>query len=334
MLINNLNPLRVYIGSSLNMGRRFKEYYLLTLGLRKVKSISEKEIANTKPNHWSVIILSFNLPILTLIEEQFAIFIWQPTINRTRKVLLNFNVDKIQYIKSAINLAMLYRKDFPKGSIQYIQFKKMSAQLKFKLKAIELKPSIVGNIGMPVFLYNYNNNELILIYNSIKAALQGLQISYDILMKHINQNLIFNEDFVISLFPLKKDIIKNYNKKPLIKKGMQTYINLLDSFGNIVHSFDSLRIMAKFFNMELKTLRLMIEKNKTFKGYTVFTLPKSRSLPVYVYDAKTLKQLNSYVSINETIKSVPIKFYTLKNCIEFRVEHKGFLFSHSDNDKF
>jgi hypothetical protein len=51
MLINNLNPLRVYIGSSLNMGRRFKEYYLLTLGLRKVKSISEKEIANTKPNH-------------------------------------------------------------------------------------------------------------------------------------------------------------------------------------------------------------------------------------------------------------------------------------------
>jgi hypothetical protein len=51
MLINNLNPLRVYIGSSLNMGRRFKEYYFLTLGLRKVKSISEKEIANTKPNH-------------------------------------------------------------------------------------------------------------------------------------------------------------------------------------------------------------------------------------------------------------------------------------------
>jgi hypothetical protein len=51
MLINTLNPLRVYVGSSLNMGRRFKEYYLLTLGLRKIKSISEKEIANTKPNH-------------------------------------------------------------------------------------------------------------------------------------------------------------------------------------------------------------------------------------------------------------------------------------------
>jgi len=100
---------------------------------------------------------------------------------------------------------------------------------------------------------------------------------------------------------------------------MQTYINLLDSFGNIVHSFDSLITMAKFFNMDLKTLRLMIEKNNTFKGYTVFTLPKSRTLPVYEYDAKTLKQLNSYVSINETIKSVPIKFYTLKNCIEFRV---------------
>jgi len=56
-------------------------------------------------------------------------------------------------------------KDLPKGSIQYIQLKKMSEQLKFKLKAIELKPSIVGNIGMAVFLYNYKNNELILIYN-------------------------------------------------------------------------------------------------------------------------------------------------------------------------
>ena len=212
----------------------------------------------------------------------------------------------------------------------------MSMQLKFKLKAIDIKPSLVKNkvVGIPVFLYNYKNNELILIYNSIKAALQGLKISYDILMKHINQNLIFNEDFVISLFPLKKDIIKNYNKKPLIKKGMQTYINLLDTYGNIIHSFNSLRTMATFFNMDFKKLRLMIEKNKTFKGYIVFTLPKSRSLPVYVYDAKTFKQLNNYVSINETIKNVPIKFYTLKNCIEFRVEHKGLLFSHTDNDKF
>ena len=37
MLINNLNPLRVYIGSSLNMGRRFKEYYLFNFRITKSK---------------------------------------------------------------------------------------------------------------------------------------------------------------------------------------------------------------------------------------------------------------------------------------------------------
>jgi len=51
MLINNLNPSRYYIGSSVNLGRRFSEYKDLANKVKPPVSKSETEISETSADN-------------------------------------------------------------------------------------------------------------------------------------------------------------------------------------------------------------------------------------------------------------------------------------------
>lgn len=75
MLINKRDPSRYYIGSSVNLGRRLSEYFLLTTGARKPSSLAEREIAGSPASDWNVVILEICIPQLALILEQLAFFV-------------------------------------------------------------------------------------------------------------------------------------------------------------------------------------------------------------------------------------------------------------------
>ena len=87
MLINKNNTDRFYIGSSVDLSRRIKEYKDLVDGVSKPISSSQKEIAQTNANDWRLIIIKTTLPQLALIYEQLAIILLKPTINATTKVI-------------------------------------------------------------------------------------------------------------------------------------------------------------------------------------------------------------------------------------------------------
>lgn len=87
MLINHSDPSRYYIGSSVNLGRRLSEYFLLTTGARKPQSTAERELAASPADQWNVVILDVCIPQLALIYEQLAFFIWLPTINRVHTIV-------------------------------------------------------------------------------------------------------------------------------------------------------------------------------------------------------------------------------------------------------
>jgi len=75
MLINKKNPQRIYIGSSVNLARRFQEYIHLIKGIRQPNSISQEEIKKTVASNWILIILVICTPQLSLVHEQLALII-------------------------------------------------------------------------------------------------------------------------------------------------------------------------------------------------------------------------------------------------------------------
>jgi hypothetical protein len=90
-LVNKKNPLRFYIGSSVNLARRFNEYIHLTSGIRLPKSSSEIEISQTSASEWILVILEITRPQLSLIHEQYALIKFKPTINKYFNIVPKIN---------------------------------------------------------------------------------------------------------------------------------------------------------------------------------------------------------------------------------------------------
>lgn len=238
MLINNTDPTRYYIGSSVNLARRLGEYYDLTLGERSPKSNSEKEISETPASHWSVLILDIALPAEVRVLEQLAICTYWPSINRS------FTVEPLTdpswgSLDSAIKMTAEFMLLFPVGSAAYLQFSLMLNRFSLaNTDKIQMNPAEQAMVGQPVWAYASPHAEPI-IYSSINYVLSVFNISYGTLMRLIEFSYFYGEQAIFALKPLTKEELKGYKSRPSYSNKYQLTVDVYDKLGKLVHTAKS-----------------------------------------------------------------------------------------------
>jgi hypothetical protein len=174
MIINNLNPTLFYIGSSINLQRRLTTYLDTIKGHRSGSSSFEKSIHKNSVNKWSIMILAIVPKHLVLVEEQLAICTFNPLLNTNFKVLINYWLPGFN-VEEALRLSIEYQNLFPVGSINYLRFDHIIKSFKGLVSLKNIKSHTPnGNIGKPVFVYDFITRNLVSIYGSINIAIKGL----------------------------------------------------------------------------------------------------------------------------------------------------------------
>lgn len=338
MLFNSEDPSRSYIGSTVNLGRRMTEYCDLTKGLRASGSGSEREIALTPPQGWSVIILDIDLPANVRLLEQLAMYLFRPTINQN--YVVNPLVDpKWDNPQSAITLAAELMTMFVPGSIEHTQFANMLARYTLASSDnISMNPEEQSIIGRPVWVYPFVGATPI-IYSSINYAMTVLQISYGTLMSRVKFNHLHGLSYLIlSLNPLTPEEQAVYSLPFTIGNSFQLLIDVFDSLGNLVHTADSARNLCKWWALNVgpvdaKTLRPYINNNGTYKGYTFSTTPVPRGQTIYRWDAVTLTPMSKLNSLTAAFSLVNMKWYNFIAKVDSQTPINGVIYSWSPDLK-
>lgn len=163
---------RRYIRSSVDLGRRMEEYYnILANGCyRKPKTSAERELS--KCTDLNVVFLCFVPPIICLVEEQLAMFMFYPNMNTHLIAFPNFSYIHIQHGESAVEIAKQYRDFFPKESYEHLAFQSLIDQIERAINAYNQDPTLFegSTIGKPVFVYYHSTGLLTLVYNSVNAC--------------------------------------------------------------------------------------------------------------------------------------------------------------------
>lgn len=159
-LTNKINPNRFYIGSSVNLGRRFLEYINIINGVRKSNSSTELELSKSKIHEWKLEILYTGPPQLSLIHEQLFIIEHKPTMNKYYSVVPRVNI-RWKNIDLAINLLEKLLKRFDKNSFGYKRFIKFLTVFKYVKESHIIDDDLEGNyLNTCIYVYNINNPNL------------------------------------------------------------------------------------------------------------------------------------------------------------------------------
>lgn len=118
---------RRYIGSSVDLGRRMEEYYNIIKGSRKPKTSAERELS--KCGDVNVVFLCFVPPVICLVEEQLAMFMFYPNMNTYLIAFPNFSHTHIQHGATAVDIAKQYRDYFLLESNEYLAFQSLIDQI-------------------------------------------------------------------------------------------------------------------------------------------------------------------------------------------------------------
>ena len=118
---------RRYIGSSVDLSRRMEEYQNILKGFRKPKTSAERKLSQC--SDVNVVFLCFVLPVIYLVEEQLAMFLFYPNINTYLVAFPNFSHTHVQHGTSAVDIAKQYRDYFPKESYEYLTFQSLIDQI-------------------------------------------------------------------------------------------------------------------------------------------------------------------------------------------------------------
>lgn len=332
-LVNKDNPMRFYIGSSVNLSRRMKEYVDLTSGIRLPQSSSEIEISQTPASKWNLTILNVSSPQLALIHEQFALIKFEPTINKYFKVVpkiypqwgeLDIAIDKIK----------VYQSFFLTNEFGFIRFEKF---LKVFMICKELKFKIVdaGNVGYAnlVFVYKQSSpyNEPI-VYSSINKALKALSISYQTLMDCIENKHIYSQgrekDLILSFEPISLENLSEYSCKNKYDNNLRKAVSCYNKEFKLVFEFNFTREMAKHLKIDGKKARTAISKG-AYLDYILVTKTVSFRKVVYVFDSETFKLLMELKSITAAMNFAKVNFYTMKKIIETNKPHNNKIYSYN-----
>lgn len=125
---------RLYIGSSVDLGRRMEEYYNILKGFRKPKTSAERELSQC--SDVNVVFLCFVPPVICLVEEQLAMFMFYPNMNTYLVAFPNFSHTHIQHGASAVDIAKQYRDYFPKESTEYLAFQSLIDRIERAIAAV------------------------------------------------------------------------------------------------------------------------------------------------------------------------------------------------------
>lgn len=337
MLINRENPGRYYIGSSVNLGRRLSEYFVLTTGARTPKSNAEREIAQTPADGWNVVILDIGIPQVVLILEQLALFTWQPTINRVHTIV-PVALPAWGNLQPVISLIEDLLKQYALGSVQHQVFSSLHQAYVNINAAIVAGVTQLPNsmVGRPVFVYDREDLDSSTIYGSINYALQALSLSHGRLLSLIANQYLFGS-LVLSFTPLSRPEIEAYTEDTSPQDNqLRVVIRLYDdqgyevSFtgtdGNNFTTFDSLRAFSKYFDMDPKKGRTIVSSGK-FQDYTIVSARSTNRTSVYQFDATTAQLVNTFSSLTEAQKSAKVRFGTMKSLMQSQKAHKGFIYS-------
>lgn len=336
LLMNNRNPIRFYIGSSVNLARRFLEYYNLTLGLRTPKSQIEQEVAATTANDWTVIVLDFAIPTEIRVLEQLAIYNFGPTMNRSYTVMPLVD-QKWGDLSSAMILAGQCIKLFSVGSAPYLQFALMLNHFSLALSTgMSMNPADNAMIGKPVWLYS-SVGSTPFIFSSINYAITTLGMSYGTLMTCVNFSYLFalssgNSNVILSLKPLTLAEQTRYTVANSWDSQVSLFIDIYNSRGVFVANFESRRSLAIWWKRNVggadrKKLRPYLQTNGTFMGYSFSVVAIPRGHQVYRFDAVTLAKLPSLPSIRVAFKLVNMHYYTFQHHVDNQTPIEGVIYS-------
>jgi hypothetical protein len=330
-LTNQNNLDRFYVGSSNNLARRMGEYVKLTKRLVNPRSSGELEISTTSASEWCLEFIYITSPQLSLVYEQYAIIMLNPTINRNYKVIPRVNPqwgNNLDYaiivIEKLLSLFTIDSIGFERLSV-FLQTFKTATKIKFKEEDVDKKYSC-----FLVFSYDITSpKKKPIIYSSINNALKGLQISYSNLLDYVNNNYIFKSKFILSFEPISADKFTNYVEKPIGDNQLRKHITVYNLDNEIVTEFKSGREMAKYFNIDGKVARAAITKGE-FQDFLLIVKEISFRKLIYVFDSDTLELIDKINGVAKAMKYAKVNFYTLKICIENRNSLNGKIYSYKD----
>ena len=330
-LINISDPSRFYIGSSNNLSRRMGEYNKLTKGLRNPHSLAELEISKIPSSKWGLEFIYITSPQLSLVYEQYAIIMFEPTINSNFKVIPRVNPQWGNNLNNAIFVLEKLLSLFPIGSKGYnrlhvfLQTFETANHLKWEEKDIDNK-----YYCFLVFVYNINSpNEEPVIYSSINRALKGLQISHSTLLSYVNNHYIYKSEYILSFEPVITDDFEKYTEKPVGDNQLRKHIAVYNLDNEIVTEFKSGREMAKYFKIDGKVARAAIAKGE-FQDFLLTVKEVSNRKTIYVFDSSTDKLIDKIYGVSKALKYAKINYYTFKSLIENGNSFNGKIYSYKD----
>lgn len=330
-LTNISDPSRFYIGSSNNLSRRMEEYNKLTKGLRNPHSLGELEISKTPSSEWGLEFIYITPPQLSLVYEQYAIIMFEPTINSNFKVIPRVNPQWGNNLNNAIFVIEKLLSLFTIGSKGYnrlhvfLQLFKTANNLKFEEQDIDNK-----YYCFLVFVYNINSpNEEPVIYSSINRVLKGLQISHSTLLSYVNNHYIYKSEYILSFEPVITDDFEKYTEKPIGDNQLRKHIAVYNLDNEIVTEFKSGREMAKYFKIDGKVARAAIAKGE-FQDFLLLIKEVSNRKTIYVFDSSTHKLIDKINGVSKALKYAKINYYTLKSLIENGKPYYGKIYSYKD----
>jgi hypothetical protein len=334
-LINSNDPSRFYIGSSVNLSRRIQEYIYLTNGIRRPHSSSEVEISNTPASNWIFVILEFTIPQLALVNEQYALIKFKPTINKYLTVVPRINPQwddlnlSIRKIEDGVARVSLFDED-SFGYVRFNTFLKAYTIAKILNNKFEITQATCGEVdnyyNHLVFVYDNNDhNKTPIVYSSINKALKSLSISYSTLIDCVTNKYFFKKNLILSFEPLVK--FYDYDIKPEGDNQLRKTL-LLFKDTELVFEFKSEREMARHFKIDAKLARSAISKG-AFEEFTLICKLISYRKKVFVFESKTLNFITEIKSINLAMTYAKVNFYTMKSLLETNKEHNGKIYSYS-----
>jgi hypothetical protein len=336
MIINNVNA-SFYIGSSVNLLRRLGEYFDCVNGARKPNTFFERTLPQYNMGDWTVMVLTIVPKHLVLVEEQLAICNFLPNLNRSFKVVFNYWLPGFD-LEGAIKLATQYRSLFNEYSANYIRFTHLIDSFKsvLSVKTVEgVDLNTIGNLGQPVFVYDYVTTNILAVYGSVNSAISALGVSQDTIYKSSGSNFVYTrsdgQQLVISLIALTALEVSSYIVE--VKPTQVEYrITLIDALGVVVGTYESLREFCAAHSLSVRTFRRNYPDLTLFteyKGMKVVLEQRSRRLTVYCYDPDTGLRVGSYPSMTAAHKTVKLHYYTFQDIVKANGVHNGVLYSFS-----
>ena len=258
-------------------------------------------------------------------------FMFYPNMNTYLVAYPNFSHMHMEYASIALDISKEYQDYFPKKSKEFLAFQWLIDRIERAINAYNTYPSQVKitTIGKPVFVYNYSTGLLILVSNSTNACQKEIQLKNATIISRANDHLVHDGNYVLSFIPLSQEQVVNSQKYLPNSGNMRFNVELVDKLGNSILAFDSLRAMARHFNVDVGKVRKAISIGTEWEGLIIVKTPISRCKPINCYDANSGELITTYSSVNELLSAVTGNSAKILSAVKNNSVYKGRIYSYS-----